>query len=272
MRLAISNIAWASEEEALVADALQGLAVQYVEIAPTKVFPDPMATSTTERQRYLQFWADRGISVVAFQSLLYGRPDLSIFGDVAMRAKTIEVLSRFIELAGMLGAQRLVFGSPKNRIVPETMSATEANALAVDTFSTLGVVAANSGTCFCIEPNPRAYGCNFVTTASEGLDLVRQVAHPGFRLHLDAAGMTLAGDTVGDAVRAAGAELRHFHASAPHLGQLEDAEVDHASAAGALRGIGYDGYVSIEMRPGELGSAVLKVTDAVTLARKYYRT
>lgn len=270
MKLAVSNIAWASEEEHQVADALQRVGARHVEVAPTKVFSDPTATSAEERQRYSQFWSDRDISIVAFQSMLFGRPELSLFGSSAERAKMIEVLSKFIELAGMLGVKRLVFGSPKNRIVPGGMSAAEAEAIAVDAFTTLGAVATDNDTCFCIEPNPRAYDCNFVTTAAEGLDLVRKIAHPGFGLHLDAAGMTLAGDSVGDAVRAAEGELRHFHASAPYLGQLEDTDVDHSAAAVALNDIGYDGYVSIEMRPGEPGNAVSTVTDAVALARRYY--
>ena len=270
MKLAVSNIAWASDEEEEVADTLRREQVQHIEIAPTKIFNDPTATTLAKRQRYERFWADRGISIVAFQSLLFGRPDLEIFGDVSVRKETLDVLSRFIELAGQLGVQRLVFGSPKNRIVPDAMSRDEAFSVAVKFFAELGQVAVDHDTCFCIEPNPPAYGCNFVTSANDGLALVTAVGHAGFGLHLDAAGMTLAGDSLSNAIKTAGPDLKHFHASAPYLAQLEEELVDHASAARALRTIRYDGYVSIEMRAGVSGPAAAKVAAAVALVRRSY--
>lgn len=270
MKIAVSNIAWAPEEETSVADMLQVLGVQSVEIAPTKSFADPTATSASERATYTGFWAQRDIEIVAFQSMLFGRPELQVFGDAVTRAETVDVLSRFIELAGALGASRLVFGSPKNRIIPEDMSSLEAEELAVSFFAALGAVAVDNNTLFCVEPNPTAYGCNFITNAADGLALVRAVDNPGFGLHLDAAGMTLAGDDLAESIRQAGSQLAHFHASAPQLGPLENVIVDHARAAKALREIGYGGHVSIEMRPGTSGAAVSDVAAAVSLARSEY--
>lgn len=270
MRIAVSNIAWPADEEAEVATAMQSLGVTEVELAPTKVFTDPLATTGAERDAYVRFWADHGVSVVAFQSMLFGRLDLEVFGSAQNRAATLDYLARFIELAGQLGASRMVFGSPKNRRVPDGMSAAEAGDIATAFFGELGRIAVDNDTRFCIEPNPEAYECNFVTTAQQGLDLVRRVAHPGFGLHLDGAGMTLAGDDIGAAIVDAAGQLSHYHASAPYLGALEDTDVDHAAASAALRAIDYDGIVSIEMRPGDAGAAVARVTSAVELARRYY--
>lgn len=268
--LAISNIAWLAVDEPAVADALQALKVRYVEIAPTKVFEDPTTTSPTERQDYVRFWADHNISLVAFQSMLFGRGDLQLFGNDAVRAETIDLLSRFIELAGAIEVGKLVFGSPKNRIVPSGMGATEANDIAIDFFRTLGQVAVDNNTMFCIEPNPSIYDCNFVTNAASGLELVKTVDHPGFKLHLDAAGMTLEGDPIARSIIAAGRYLAHFHASAPHLAALEDSVVDHRAAARALYGTRYDGFVSVEMRPGAAGTGPTNVAQAIRVARTQY--
>lgn len=268
--LAVSNIAWPADEEIAVATTLQTLGVRFVEIAPTKVFADPTRTTKTERADYSQFWADHGITIVAFQSMLFGRADLQIFGDAAVRAETMTVLSRFIELAGALGAKTLVFGSPKNRIVPPGMGLPEAHDIAVEFFRTLGAVAIDNNTRFCIEPNPTIYDCNFVTTAAAGLDLVSDVEHPGFGLHLDIAGMTLQGDPLTESIHNAAARINHFHASAPYLGALEDTQVDHAEAARALRDINYSGYVSIEMRPGEAGTGPANIASAIKIARARY--
>lgn len=266
----MSNIAWPADEELGVAEAMEAHGVTAVELAPTKIFDTPLSTSPAQRADYLDRWVQHGISVVALQSMLFGRLDLQLFDSAPNRAETLDYLSRFIELAGQLQAPRLVFGSPKNRRVPEGIEQTEAMDIAASFFAALGQVAVDNGTCFCIEPNPEVYDCNFIVNAAQGLELVTRVGHPGFGLHLDAAGMTLAGDSVGDAVRAAAGELKHFHASAPFLGPLAETDVDHAAAAAALREIRYDHVVSIEMRPGEPGEAIDRVARAITVAQKYY--
>lgn len=272
MKLAVSNIAWAQDEEAAVAQALAAEAVEFVEIAPTKVFHDPLSTRAQDRSRYSRFWADHGITIVAFQSMLFGRPELQLFGAADTRRELVSTLVRFVELAGQMDVGRLVFGSPKNRIVPPGMGNSEAQIIAVDVFSEIAEAAVANGTEFCIEPNPTAYECNFVTTASEGLALVEEVDHPGFGLHLDAAGMTLSGDSPSKSIENADARLRHFHASAPYLGALEDKTVAHAEAAASLASLRYDKFVSIEMRPSAEVDAAEYVVNAVTLARKHYRS
>lgn len=269
MTLVVSNIAWPADEEPDVAVALADLGISAVEIAPTKVFPDPLGASHGEIERYLSSWERHGISVVAFQSMLFGRPELTIFDDPSTRRLTYERLRGFIELAGRMRAGVLVFGSPKNRIVPTGMGEEEALDIATEFFSALGDDAFDNGTVLCIEPNPEAYDCNFVTTSSQGAELVARVNSLGFGLHLDVAAMTLAYENVAEAITAQ-PDIRHFHASAPQLGELEETEVDHAAAAWALRRIRYAGHVSIEMRPGDPGESVARVSRAVALARRYY--
>lgn len=265
--LAVSNIAWDPSEEADVARALRDLGVRHVEIAPTKVFDDPTAVSDAAVAEYLGFWREHEISVVAFQSMLFGFPDLSIFGEPSVVGPTVERLGAFIDLAGRMGAGRLVFGSPRNRRRPEGASDDEVQDAAIAVFGELGRRAVDAGVIFCIEPNPPQYGCDFVTTAAEGESLVRAVDHPGFGLHLDVAGMTLAGDAPSEAIRSAADVLCHYHVSAPELGPIETDVVDHVSAFRALSDVGYPGYVSIEMRSGGAAQAVERVRSAVGVAR-----
>ncbi|WP_181243286.1 sugar phosphate isomerase/epimerase family protein [Glaciihabitans tibetensis] len=266
----MSNIAWSPEEETEVADLLRELDVHQVEIAPTKVFPDPTEVSGAALDGYIDFWRDRNVSIVAFQSMLFGRPDLQVFDSGDLRRETFQRLASFVNLAGRMGVRALVFGSPKNRVVPGSMSSHQAMDIAVPFFRDLGRVAEDAGTIFCIEPNPAVYGCNFVNTAAEGFALVSMVDTPGFRLHLDAAGMTLAGDNLTDAISSSASMLTHFHVSAPQLGELEEQVVDHSLAAAALTDTGYTGTLSIEMRSGAPGEASRRVRDAVALARRHY--
>ncbi len=269
MKIAISNIGWHPSEEADVAKTLQQLGVKYVEIAPTKVWEDPTSVSDEQIQEYLDFWKGHGIEVVAFQSMLFGKNDLTLFDDDATRAKTKETLDKFIALAGRMKAKILVFGSPKNRKVPEGMEDEEVEEIAEAFFGSLGDTATANNTSFCIEPNAPQYECNFVTTAAQGRRLVADVANAGFGLHLDAACMTMAGDDPQEIV-AAKEYLRHFHISAPFLGLVEEKEVQHQKMADALRSIDYQGFTSIEMRPGDEGENVERVRQAVAIAQKYY--
>lgn len=265
--LAVSNIAWHPEEELAVAKTLENLGVRFVEIAPTKVFEDPTDVSDVELRTYLSFWEDHGVSVVAFQSMLFGYPELSIFGEPSVTRATFERLTSFTELAGRMGARRLVFGSPRNRRRPTDMDPALVQDRAIGFFSEIGRRAEDAGVIFCIEPNPTRYGCDFVTTAAEGAQLVRAVASPGFGLHLDVAGMTLAGDRVDEEISASADILCHYHVSAPDLGLIEDEVVDHRGAFAALRAVQYSHYVSIEMRSGEEGQAPGRVRAAVELVR-----
>lgn len=270
MKLAISNIAWSADEEPEIATLLQQRGIHAVEIAPTKVFDDPLITTLTQRNEYIQFWADHDISIVAFQSLLFGRPELQIFGDEQSRETMFQVLAGMCELAGQLGASRLVFGSPKNRLKPDNLSPAEAGDIAASFFTRVASVAQDNGAIFCIEPNPPVYGCNYVTTSTAGLELVTQVNHHGFGLHLDAAGMALAGEDIGEAIRIVGPAISHFHGSAPELGPLEETVVNHHAAAEALRDIGYSDFVSIEMKRSEDGSVMDNVDAAIQLVKSAY--
>jgi D-psicose/D-tagatose/L-ribulose 3-epimerase len=270
MNIAVSNIAWTANEEPDVAKALQELGIHHVEIAPTKVWDDPTNVSDADIQKYKDFWAKYDIEVVAFQSMLFGRTDLTLFDDEETRAKTADYLKKFIELAGRMGAEVLVFGSPKNRIVPESMTQEEAWQVAKTFFADLGNHAITNQTNFCIEPNAKEYECNFVNTAAEGLKLVDETDNLGFELHLDAAIMAMENDDPQASIENAREHLRHFHISAPFLQPIEEEKVPHKAFAGALRGINYQHYTSIEMRPGDEGTNVERVQNAVKIAQKYY--
>lgn len=270
MRLAVSNIAWTDAEEEEVADKLLELGVKYVEIAPTKLWEDPTSVSDKDAREYVQWWADRGITVVAFQSMLFSRPDLKLFESEENRHRTIDYLKEFIRLARVMNVKKLVFGSPKNRQRGD-LPLNAAKTIAKAFFSELGEYAQKNGVVLCLEPNATQYNCDFITTAKDGDELVREVSSAGFGLHLDTACMQLAGDPIEGAIRSSADILQHYHISAPMLGEVsEDTDIDHASAAKALREIEYEGFVSIEMRPGDAGENVDRLEKAVRFAQAVY--
>jgi D-psicose/D-tagatose/L-ribulose 3-epimerase len=307
LKRAISNIAWSRELTDDIVPLLDELGVDGVEVAPTAVWDDPLHVSRAAVSKFKDYWESRSLSIVAFQALLYGHPDLQLFDGVSERERTLDHLSRISALAGRLGVPVLVFGSPKNRKVGD-MESRRAFETAVEFFAAAAIVAESEGTVLAIEPNPPAYECDFVRTAAEGLELVKAVSHPGFGLHLDAAAMTLVGDDPLSTFEAARDWQAHFHVSEPYLASpgrraddagaedaatddagaedagtedagAEDAgtedvgtrgtSTDHAGISEALRAVGYSGWCSLEMRRPE-AEIVAEVRRALVVQREWY--
>ena len=268
MTIAISNIAWNEPDES-VSRVMREFGVAGVEIAPTKVWPAPLEATESEVRAYRDSWDRRGIRIVALQSLLFGRLDLTLFQSGQARAKMFEYLAGVIRLGSRLGASVCVFGSPKNRLAG-TLNPDELEEIAVPFFRDVGQVAAENGLTFCLEPNPTIYGCDYITNSQEGLELARKVNSPGFGLHLDAAAMTASQETVPAALSRVGLALKHFHASEIHLAPIGAGTVNHNEFAAALRQIHYTGWVSIEMRSVAGSDDISRIRDSLRLVSAIY--
>jgi len=267
MKLAASNIAWPASDDAIAAETLRRHGFQGVEIAPTRVWENPLQAGAAAHAEHRRFWEKQNLPIVALQSLLFGHPELTLFDSPSARALTLAYLRDMIGLGRDLGAGVLIFGSPKNR-KRGALKAEEAQRIAVDFFRTLGNHASAAGVCFCVEPNPAFYECDFVTTSSEGRALADAVGVSGFDLHLDAAAMTLAAEKPA-ALQAVAGRFRHFHASEKNLETIGAGSVDHAAFASALRQTAYPNWVSVEMRAPATG-AIPRLDEACAQIRTVY--
>ena len=267
-RLAVSNIAWQPADDAAVAAVLRERGVGGVELAPTKRWPDVMRASTADAETWRAEWDALGMRVTSLQSLLFGRPDLLVFGTEGQRKELRDVMRHVFRLAGALGAGPLVFGSPSNRR-RGSLSMAEATRIAIPLFTQLAADAAAHGATLCIEPNPPQYACDFLRTTAECVAFLEEAGSPALGLHLDAAAMMLNGEDVDRAVEIAAPWLRHYHASEPFLAPVGEPTVPHATNARALARIGYRGCVAIEMKPAldvpaadHVRAAVAVIADA----------
>jgi D-psicose/D-tagatose/L-ribulose 3-epimerase len=265
-RLAVSNIAWNPSEDEVVLGVLRREGVTGVEIAPTKWRTRPFEASAADIAPYRRYWEDHGLRVVSLQALLFGRPDLQLFGGNAARVVLVDYLCRAIDFSATIGAQALVFGSPRNRVRGELPLAS-AMADATAFFRELAEYAYARGTVICIEANPVEYGCDFITTTAEAVDLCRAIDHPGVRVNVDLGGITMAAENSTDAIATAGSLIGHVHASEPNLAEIGAAS-NHEGAAAALTVLGYAGWVSIEMRAA--GGNAAAVERALRVAKAAY--
>lgn len=272
MRLCVSNIAWKADEAGAAAALLAGRGVRFVEAAPTLLLPSGYAAAPEEAAQVKAWWEARGLGIGAFQALLFGLPELTLFGDEAGRAALAAHLQRVAGLAGQLaalpndrpGPTPLVFGSPRNRL-RGALSEAEALAVVAPFLHRLGERLAPHGACLCLEPLGEAWGCDFARTLREAADIARAADHPAIGVNVDLGSLTSGHEEARAALAHAAPFVRHVHVSEPGLAPVPAPGTNHAAFAAALRDSGWDGLVSIEMRRAEddpLG-AVARAVDFV---------
>jgi len=267
VKLSVSNIAWDNRELAKYLDLLRTLGCDGVEVAPSRVWPEPVAAAESEIGDLAKMVADAGLVIPALHALLFTRPELKLFESADNRRKTGDYLKRLIALAGKLKARVLVFGSPKNR-ARGVMPLAQAQEVAVDFFRKLGEEAQSCGTCFCIEPLSPAE-TDFIRSSIEGYQLVQAVGSKGFGLHLDARAMHDSREDYPDIFGRVGKILQHFHVGDPGLSPPGSTGMDHAPIGLALSRCGYDGFVSLEMRQG-FGESGEVIGRALAYVRSKY--
>jgi D-psicose/D-tagatose/L-ribulose 3-epimerase len=267
MKLAASNLAWPVDAEQEAFRTLRSFAVNAIEVAPTRIWPEWRGATLPAAREYRRRVESEGLTISSLQAILFQKPELRLFGSLSQREALSIHLHYCADLAAELGAVSVVFGAPKNRD-RGTISESEAFAQATEFFSGLTPYYAGRSARIVLEANPAVYGCNFVTDSGTAGDLVRAVAAEGFALHLDSACMLLAGEEPASAIRAGADILQHFHASEPHLADFANPLSDHAGAAAALAQAGYQGYVALEMREG--GPAIPALEQALAFVATSY--
>jgi sugar phosphate isomerase/epimerase len=255
MRLAISNIAWEPQERADIYPVLAEAGVGGLEIAPKLAFSnaeDPFRPSESEVGRFRDEVQAHGLALVSMQSLLYGQPQARLFGDAEEQAAFEDGLRRAIGLAERLEIPNLVMGAPANRSIPAQISRKQAECVATGVFRRLGDCARVAGTKLALEPNPTAYGTNFLTTTGETIAFAALVDHEAVTVNFDLGAMHMNGET-GDAAalyRRGATKVSHVHVSEPNLAPAPKSEPAFGRLARELKGLGYQGWFSIEMRAG----------------------
>lgn len=260
MRLSVSNIAWPAELDDEVLPWLSSHGIGALEVAPSRVWPNWEGIRTESTREFRRRIESVGIVISSLQAVLFQKPDLHLFRSVESRQAMSGHLRRCADLAVELGATRVVFGAPKNRIrgeLPENV----AFDIAARFFTEVAEAYRVRGVCLGFEANPSDYHCDFAIDSTTASRLVRAVASPGFGLHLDTACLQLAREKTGVSIEQNVDILCHFHASEPGLGGFSAPVAAHTEAAQALELAGYTGWVALEMRAGdqpmrELQSAV----------------
>lgn len=222
------------------------LGYQGLEVAPF-AFPKHVVEMTEDEARAI---GDRiraeGLEVVGMHWLLARSQGLHINGpDRAARDRSVDYMTKLIRRCGDMGGTVMVFGSPAQRQVAEGVSEEQAWYWGANFFKRVAPVAEEEGIRICIEPLGRA-DTNFIYSKDDGVRMVEAVSHPSVALHLDVKAMADEGRPIADIVREARPYLGHFHVNDGMLGPGMG-PIDYHPILQALRDIGYDGWLSVEV-------------------------
>ncbi len=268
MKLAASNIAWRPEQTRDAYTYLQKAGFHGVEIAPGILFPDAediLNPSDAQLKSALDMAAEYDLVFASMQSLHFGVEDVALFGDHAQRDRFLDTIHRAGLLAHRLGFSNLVIGSPKARIVPEDMSKDEAIATAASGFLRIADLLAPLNVDLAIEPNPAAYGTNFLTNISDVIAFAKTCNHEHITINFDVGSLKM-NDEFSDIEQlftAAKPHVSHVHMSEPFLSpELEADEVSRTMVM--LKTAGYDRFVSIEMK-GEPPEQITNLERATSI-------
>ena len=241
MKLSISNIGWAAENDTQVYALMKNYGFQGLEIAPTRIFPELPYDKNAEAEEWSRnIKNEYGFSVPSMQSIWYGRQEKIFASDVERNALR-EYTKKAIDFAVAIGCKNLVFGCPRNRSIPEGADEN----IAVAFFKELGDYACGKGTVIGMEANPPIYNTNYVNDTLSALELIERVNSEGFKLNLDVGTMIQNEEQVAE-LNGKVKLINHVHISEPGLKPIEERRL-HMELKELLEKEGYNRFVSIEM-------------------------
>ncbi|MDD4156732.1 MAG: sugar phosphate isomerase/epimerase [Candidatus Cloacimonetes bacterium] len=248
MRVSFSNIAWDVDEDYLIADMLRNYGVKAIDIAPGKYFPVPSKASSKDIASVKAIWLNYGIEIVGMQALLFGNQGFNIFGDDKTQLAMLNHLDAVCRIANRLGLNRLVFGSPKNRDC-SGLSDEATIDIAKNFFTKLGDIALKYKVIFCLEPNPVAYGANFMTNGNDTYKIVKAINHPSIKMQLDTGAILMNKESIYEIISLAYSEIGHIHISEPLLEVVGNSgKLVHKEFATAIKQKFSNPLITIEMK------------------------
>jgi sugar phosphate isomerase/epimerase len=120
----------------------------------------------------------------------------------------------------------------------------------------------------CLEPLAPSE-TNFINTAEEAVRFVREHASPNFKIILDVKAMCSEAKPIPQIIRESWPHFAYFHANDRNLKGPGFGDVDYKPIASALREIGYDGVVSVEVFKFEEGPEAIATRSIEYLKRVF---
>lgn len=235
MKLAISNIGFGETFDYHELEQYNGL-----EIAPSKIAVEPYAHQDDVVEYTEKMMNEFNLPIVSMQSIWYQVSEGIFTGGYD---KLVALTKQAIDLADKINCRNIVFGSPKNRNMPNPAGDIE---IAERFFREIAEYAETKQVVIALEPNPVIYQTNFINTTQEAFDFVKELNLPALKVNVDL-GTVIYNQEDLSVIKDNIKLVNHIHISEPNLEKIEKCQL-HKDLKKLLVDSGYDRYVSIEMK------------------------
>jgi len=228
-----------------------------VEIAPFTLARSVTDISADQRKGLREEARRTGISISGIHWVLVQTEGYHLtHPDPEIRERTAHYYVELVNFCADIGGAYVINGSPKFRNLLEGVTREQALDWARQVLQPCVNVAEDRGVTFCFEPLAPSE-TNFINTAAEAIDFARTFSSPAMSVILDVKAMSSEGTPVPEIIRASRGQFAYFHANDANLKGPGFGDVDFHPIAAALREVGYDGYVSVEVFKFEEGPEVI---------------
>lgn len=217
------------------------------EIAPFMLTDNIYEYSQHDRAAYRYEVEKAGFEVTGLHWLLAKTTNCYLTSpDPAVRRTTTDYLKALAKLCHDLGGKIMVLGSPQQRNVPDGQSMESAMECAAEVIGGVVQTLEQCSVQIAIEPLGREEG-NFLNHAADARQLQAMINSPQVQLHLDVKAMSDEPTPITQIIHDNADAMIHFHANDPNRRGPGMGEIDFVPIFQALKDIGYDDWVSVEV-------------------------
>jgi sugar phosphate isomerase/epimerase len=228
-----------------------------VEIAPFTQADSVTQISAAERQEIRDSASRISIEIAGIHWVLVKPKGLYInHADAGIRQCTSDYFRELVDFCADIGGKVIVVGSPKQRNIMPGVTPEQGWQWAADTFRDAVAQAAVRNVTVCFEPLGPSE-TNFINTAADAIRFVDQFHSPNFKIILDVKAMCSESRTIPQIIQESFPHFAHFHANDKNLKGPGFGDVDFKPIATALKQVGYNGYVSVEVFNFDEGPEVI---------------
>ncbi len=240
-----------------------------IEIAPFTV-AKYVTEISAEKRREIREAAERtGIAVSGIHWVLVQADGMYLtHPDESIRAKTADYFCELVKFCDDIGGKYIINGSPKQRNIMDSVTKEQAWQWSQDVFRPAVKLAEEKGITICFEPLAPSE-TNFINTAEEAIRYAKEFNSPAMSIILDVKAMCSEGTPIPEIIRASKGNFAYFHANDANLKGPGFGDVDFKPIAAALKEVGYDGYVSVEVFKFEEGAEAI-ATGSIDYLKKVF--
>jgi sugar phosphate isomerase/epimerase len=240
-----------------------------IEIAPFTLAKYVTDIPALERQRIQDAAGRAGIAISGIHWVLAQAEGMYLnHTEESVRRKTARYFCDLVDFCADIGGRTIVVGSPKQRDILEGVSLEQAWVWAAETFRDSVRRAEDRGVTICFEPLAPTE-TNFINTAAEAIQFITQFNSPAMKIILDVKAMSSESKPIPQIIRESWPHFAYFHANDKNLKGPGFGEVDFKPIAAALKEVGYDGYVSVEVFVFDEGPEVI-ATRSIEFLRQMF--